>query len=492
MKRISVESTAIALALLAIGGCTRTIHRSERTTPVEAPAAWSTKTALDGPRDKGDWWTSFDDDGLNQAVAEALSQNQELVAVAARIDQARAQARIAGAGELPAVDVAFNPVRQRQNFIGFPIPGREDSVLTSVNTNMRLAANLTWELDFWGRIKNGKVAALADAEAVSVDLEAARLSLAANASKAWFAAIEAKRQVAIARASLQSFQVSAERVRSRFLTGIRPPLDLRLALTEVATAEAELERRNQILDAAIRGLEALIGVYPAGGRTLAEDLPDTPPDIPAGLPSDLVYRRPDLAAQERRLLASDARIAQAKAELRPRFNITAALGTASSNLSGVLDGSLLIWSLAGGVVQPLFQNGRLKAGVLLNEAQAREAMAIYESAVLEAYREVETALAAERLLAAQENALAAASRQSLAARDLADQRYRSGLADIITLLASQRSAIQSESLLMNVRRLRLENRVNLHLALGGGFEVQSAPLLRGADDPDSERKKEKL
>ena len=491
MKR-GAASTAIVLMLLAPVGCTRTIHRSERTPLSEPPPAWSTEAVLDGPRSEGDWWTSFDDDGLNQAIAEALSKNQELVAAAARFDQARAQARIAGAGELPAIDVAFNPTRQRQNFIGFPIPGREDSVLTSVNTNMRLAANLTWELDFWGRIKNGKVAALADAEAVSVDLEAARLSLAANASKAWFAAIEAKRQVAIARASLESFQVSAERVRSRFLAGIRPPLDLRLALTEVATAEAQLEQRKQILDAAIRTLETLIGVYPVGGRALAEDLPETPGSIPAGLPSELVYRRPDLAAQERRLLASDARIAQAKAELRPRFNITAALGTASGNLSGVVDGSLFIWSLAGGIVQPLFQNGRLKAGVLLNEAQAREAMALYENAVLGAYREVETALAAEKLLAAQENALAAASRQSLAARDLADQRYRSGLADIITLLAAQRSAIQSESLLINVRRLRLENRVNLHLALGGGFEAEPAPSLRGTDDPTSGGKNEKL
>jgi NodT family efflux transporter outer membrane factor (OMF) lipoprotein len=209
---------------------------------------------------------------------------------------------------------------------------------------------------------------------------------------------------------------------------------------------------------------------------LAEDLPSVPAGVPAGLPSELVHRRPDLVAAERRLLAADAQIEQAKAELRPRFSLTSGTGTASNQLRDLLSGDVFVWNFLGGIVQPFFNGGRLKAGVKLNEARARENAATYEGAVLQAYSDVETALAAEQMLAEREEALDAATKQSLAARDLAEQRYQAGLTDITTVLTAQRSALESESQLLTVRRARLDNRVNLHLALGGGFQTKSIPV----------------
>jgi outer membrane protein TolC len=200
-----------------------------------------------------------------------------------------------------------------------------------------------------------------------------------------------------------------------------------------------------------------------------------PAHAPAGLPSELVHRRPDLIVVERELLVSDARVAQSRANLRPRFTLTSAAGTASNQLRDLVDGDLLVWNLIGGLIQPIYNRGRLKAGVAHDEAMVTEAMARYEGSLLRAYGEVEIALAAEDILARREVALESATRQSLAARDLAEDRYRRGLADIITVLSSQRTALDSESQLLALRRQRLDNRVDLHLALGGGFEA-AAPV----------------
>jgi len=321
----------------------------------------------------------------------------------------------------------------------------------------------------WGKVKAGKLAAMASTQARQAALAAARLSLSAQAARAWFGAIEAHRQVELARSSVESYRISAGRIRARFEGGVRPALDLRLALAELRIAEAALQSRLELADRGVRQLQILMGDYPDGSHDLGKDLPGGPEQVPTGLPSELVHRRADLVAAERDLLAADARIVEAKAQLRPRFSLTSAFGTSSDQLRRLLSAELLVWSLIGNVVQPVFNRGRLKAGVTLNQARAEEAAGRYESASLAAYNHVEAALAAEEVLRRRRKAIEEAAEQSVAARDLAEQRYRSGLAGIITLLAAQRTAIDSESQLLTLRRLQLDNRVNLHLALGGSF-----------------------
>jgi NodT family efflux transporter outer membrane factor (OMF) lipoprotein len=478
----STFSICLLAVTLAAAGCGRSLQRPERNFTVEAPQAWTGADTLPETGVEGDWWAYFGDDGLDKAVQRALTRNHDLRAAAQRVEAARAQVRIAGAGELPKVDLSLQRGRERRNFVGFPIPGSEDSILSTTFTNATLGLNLSWEADVWGRVQSGKLAAVADAQAREADLMGAHLSLTGQVAKAWFTAIEANHQVAVARATLESYKTSSERVRARFESGLKPSLDLRLALTEVANAEAQLEQGREQRDRAIRQLEILLGDYPGGDQALAEDLPTLPSGVPAGLPSELVHRRPDLAAAERQLLAADARTSVAKAELKPKFTLTSGLGTASNTLKDLLNNDVFVWNLIGGLTQPLFNKGALKAGVRQNEALAAEAAANYESLMLTAYQEVESALAAENYLASQETALENATKQSQAARDLAEQRYRLGLADIITLLSSQRAALNAESQLLAVRRLRLENRVNLHLALGGGFRIDSlAPNTQNND-----------
>ena len=469
-----------AAAVLFLG-CSQSVPRPARQFTVEAPQAWKSG-AVDAAAADVDWWDYFGDRGLDLAIGEALTKNSDLRAAAARIAAARQETRIAAAAGLPELSLGANRSRQRQNFVGLPFPGLAGKVLSATNTNTGLSLNLTWEADIWKRIEAGKLAAAANLESREADLAGARLSLTAQVAKAWFAAIEAERQVGLAKASLVSYETSAERVRARYRAGIRPSLDLRLALSEIDRAQALVKQREQQRDAFVRQLETLAGRYPAGEHVLAEDLPEAPRRIPAGLPSELVHRRPDLISAERALLAADARIVEAKAALRPSFALTSGLGTASNKLVDLLNPNVQVWNYVTNVVMPIFNNGRLKAGVLANEARAMEAAANYESRILAAYREVETALAAEAILAARKQALESATRNALAARDLAEQRYRAGLSDIITVLSAQRTALDSESALLTVRRARLDNRVDLHLALGGGFAA-APPAAAGAGVP---------
>lgn len=464
-----VYGVLLAATLSAVtAGCHRSLQRPQRDSIVEVPDAWTGGEVVPaaGP---SDWWTSFGDEGLDGVVSRVLQRNRDLRAAAARIEAAQAQARIASAAQLPQLDAGFDLGGRRQVFLGLRLPGAEGSVLSRTFSSTGLSLNLGWEVDLWGKMKAGKLAAVANAQARQAELAAARLSLSAQAARAWFAAIEAHRQVELARSSVESYRISAGRIRARFEGGVRPALDLRLALAELRIAEAALQSRLESADRSVRQLQILMGDYPDGRHELGNDLPRGPDRVPTGLPSELVHRRADLLAAERDLLAADARIAEAKAQLRPSFSLTSTVGTSSDQLRNLLSAELLVWSLLGNVVQPVFNRGRLKAGVTLNQARAEEAAARYESAVLAAYNDVEASLAAEEVIRRRRQALEEAAEQSLAARDLAEQRYRSGLAGIITLLAAQRTAIDSESQLLTLRRLQLDNRVNLHLALGGSF-----------------------
>jgi NodT family efflux transporter outer membrane factor (OMF) lipoprotein len=231
-----------------------------------------------------------------------------------------------------------------------------------------------------------------------------------------------------------------------------------------------LEQRHQQLDRSTRQLEILLGDYPAGLIQSAKPLPVLPPHPPAGVPSELVSRRPDLIAAERRMLAAGARWNQSKAALYPSISLSGGIGTSTSGFHQIFNGNFFIWNLAGNILQPVFQGGRLKAQVVLRDAQSKEAAAQWASNLLLAFSEVESALAAERFLAEQQQDLETAAQQATASLNLAEDRYDSGLENFVTVLESQRRSLESESQLLNVRRQRLDIRVDLHLALGGGLE----------------------
>ncbi|MDA1183615.1 MAG: efflux transporter outer membrane subunit, partial [Acidobacteria bacterium] len=456
--------------------------------PAESPAEEvTTGGALEGGEEQGlspDWWTAFGDPTLDQVVQQALEQNRDLVAAASRLEQAAADSRIAGSGLLPTVQASFNGSRRRQNFIGFPIPGSDGRVLSTVSANMGVSLDTTWEADLWGRLRAGARASLADLQATAADYRGAQLSIAGQTVKAWLAAVEARQQISLAEATVASFRASSEQVRSRFEAGLRSSLDVRLSLSSLASAEALLQQRRQQLDATQRQLGVLLGQYAGMNLGIATELPDVPAAVPAGLPADLVRRRPDLVAAERRLAAVNERLVVAERDLYPRISLTGSTGTASGALKSLFDPAFSVWSLAGSLLQPIFQGGRLRAGVDRAEARVDESLATYAAAALQAYAEVEAALAAEAFFQERLGYLSVSSEQSRSAEALAEARYRSGLENFVTVLEAQRLALQADGELIAARRLLLENRVDLYLALGGGFHELEAPvLLQTADDP---------
>ena len=464
----------VAVALLA-GGCASAAPVEHPALDIALPENWTARELPDGQFDVT-WWEDFGDGGLAAVVDIALSQNYDLRAAAARLEQAAADARAAEGDLQPTVQGTFNGSRRKQNFVGFPIPGGEGRVLSTVSTNYGVSLDVSWEIDLWGRLRNTARAALADLQASAADLRGAQLSIAGQTTKAWFAIAEAQQQVDLSLETVRSFRSAAEQVRERFEAGIRPALDLRLALLNLSNAEAQLQQRRQQFDGATRQLELLLGQYADGVFDTPAGLPQITPSVPAGMPADLVARRPDLVAAERELAAFLVRADVARTDLLPRLSLTGATGTATDGLRSLIDGDFGVWSLLGNVVAPLWQGGRLRAEVDRAEARGAEALATYANAALTAYAEVETALAAEEFLVERERHLAESTLQARAAERLADERYRAGLETYITVLDSQRSAVNAEAELIAARRTRLENRVDLYLALGGGFEALEAPV----------------
>lgn len=466
---------ALTAACVLTVGCATAPTVQHPALEIELPGEWTSQELPEGQLGVT-WWDDFDDGGLASAVDVALSQNYDLRAAAARLEQAAADARAAEGDLQPTVQSTFSGSRRKQNFVGFPIPGGEGRVLSTVSTNYGVSLDVSWELDLWGRLRNSARAALADLQASAADLRGAQLSIAGQTTKAWFAIAEAQQQVDLSNQTVQSFRSSAEQVQERFEAGIRPALDLRLALLNLSNAEAQRQQRRQQLDAATRQLELLLGQYADGVFDTPAELPEITPVVPAGLPSDLVARRPDLVAAERELTAFLVRADVARADLLPRLSLTGSTGTATDGLRSLIDGNFGVWSLLGNVVAPLWQGGRLRAQVDRADARGAEALANYANAALTAYAEVETALSAEEFLAERERHLAESTVQARAAERLADERYRAGLETYITVLDSQRSAVNAEAGLIAARRTRLENRVDLYLALGGGFEQLEAPV----------------
>jgi NodT family efflux transporter outer membrane factor (OMF) lipoprotein len=460
----------LLLAAMTIGCQPKPIeirHKPE----LEISEQWSSPGIDDG-RILSQWWESFQDPVLSQLLKKGLENNHNLQAAAARVEAASAQARIAGASLVPSVSAGWSAMGQRQNFIGFPIPGAEDQVLSRTFKSSGVSLDASWEPDVWGRMAAGKVAALADLEATQADLRAAKLSLVAQISKAWFAILEGWEQVQLAQDTVESYRDTSKQVRSRYIRGLQSSLDLRLARSNLSSAEALLKQRRQQLDAGIRQLEILLGDYPSAQLQTEHRLPDVPSPPPTGIPSELVSRRPDLIAAEQRMWAAGARWTQARKALYPSFNLTGRTGTSTSDFLQVFNGNFFTWSLSGSVLQPVFEGGRLRAQVQLEDARSKEAAAQWAWSVLKALYEVESALAAEKLLREQEEHIRDASQQAAASRQLAEDRYGSGLESIITVLEAQRRSLDAESQRLSIHRQRLDTRVELHLALGGGFGKQ--------------------
>jgi NodT family efflux transporter outer membrane factor (OMF) lipoprotein len=461
MKRLSTFVLVVALAAV---GCKTPPPPAAPESPVDLPGNWTTRP---GPEEFGvteTWWQDFGDPVLDQIVGEALANNPSLLEAEARVRQAAAQAVIAGARLSPFVGAGAQ-IGGSERFIG----KSEFAEPTLQSQSHGVSLNFSWELDLWARIRSGQAAAVADVEASRAFYHGARLSLAAQTAKAYLAVVESERQVKVAEDNLASAEGLLERIRDRFREGLRTALDLKFSETEVSSAAAQLTARRRVLDATKRQLETLLARYPDATLIAAAGLPDAPPPVPTGIPADVLARRPDLVAAEKQYVAAFYRVAEAEKSLYPRISLTGDAGLASSALEDVVAGDFGVWSLVGSLTQPVFEGGRLRANIRGAKAREEERVAAFANSVLRALAEVEISLAADGFLARQETEIAGLVEESQASVDLSEERFLSGLASFLGVLEARRRFFVAQSELLRTRLDRLNSRIDLYVALGGGF-----------------------
>lgn len=465
--RLAAASAGLALVLGACASLPPTGGKRDPGLSGRIPDHWTAARIAVPEAAATGWLHDFDNPVLADLARAAVERNPDLVATAARVEQALARVRLAGADRLPQASISLDTARS-QNLRG--------SEFRSVRANtFQHGLDISWEVDLWGRVASLRRAALADLDAASADFAAARLSLAANTAKTALEMAESRGVIALSEENLASLQTNLDILNRKLEAGAaddNTALEISLSRADVARARAIIAQQERQLDTARRLLETLLGDYPAGQIEALRELPGMRRSVPAGLPSELLLRRPDLVAAERRVDARWEEAAAARKALLPAVRLTAGAGTSTTAEFGDLfDIQNLIWNIGSNLSQPLFEGGRLLANVALSEAERDEIAALYAESALTAFREVETALASERLLAVQQAALAEAAEEATRAERLSLSQYEKGLVDIITLLESQRRAFDARSALLTTRRQRLANRIDLYLALGGDFDA---------------------
>jgi NodT family efflux transporter outer membrane factor (OMF) lipoprotein len=421
---------------------------------IAAPGVWASAPTTPGWVMDG-WLQTFGDAQLNALVDEAMAYNTDLRVGAARVEQARLYAKLAGAALYPAVD-------------GMARGGGKVSDGSGLTGG---AITVSWELDLWGRIRYGRAAAAADAASSQADYAFARQVIAATVAKSWMLALEARLQLVVASELLDASNKLVTLAETRFNVGVGDELDVAVARANVGAYRDAVRQLELALNHAGRALETVVGRYPSAAMQFGSPLPAFPGDIPAGLPSELLERRPDVIAAERRVAAAFYRVGEAKAARLPRITLTTGVNAISSSLFVLQDRTNPVWSFGAGLLAPIFSGGALKTQVDIRTVQQKQAVAEYAAVGLRAFSDVEEALATELAMRDREQILAAQLVDSQRALDIAQARYDIGAGDL-RVVEQRLIALQANrAALLRVQTEQRVQRINLHLALGGSFAI---------------------
>ena len=342
--------------------------------------------------------------------------------------------------------------------------------MSFISNNHNAALEVSWELDLWGRLSALSSAARAEFLASAEQLRGARQSVAAQVVQLYYEIVHARAQVELSERTVEALAEMSRQIGNRAEVGIASPADAMLAQANLGSAEAGLEQRREALARTLRQLDVLLGYYPAGALQTADSLPGVPAAPAAGVPAQLLERRPDVRAAEMALMAAGYQLGAAERSFLPSLSLSGSAGYSSNAWSGLIDSSNLVWSIAGQVMQPVFQGGRLIAQVDIAEGQQDEALHGYVETALNALAEVESLLAVDNVLERRESSLDASANAAEQAIEVSYNRYQQGIDPFLNVLESQQRALDGRSAYISARHARIENRIALHLALGGGFE----------------------
>src|SRR6266436_6350661 len=422
------------------------------------------------------WWEVFQDTILENLITEALGNNYDVRIAAARVQEARAQFVVSRSDLYPSLD--YSAGVSRANLTAGVAGGPGAQAATTSNFYYG-TLTMSWELDIWGRIRRSNEAARATLFATEDGRRGVWLTLVSDLAQAYFELLALDVRLQIARNSTDVYQRTYDLFLDRFQLGVASKLETSRAQGALGGAQATIPQLESDIVAKENQIAILLGKSP-GPILRGTPMYEQPvvPVVPAGLPSTLLARRPDLRQAEQQLVSANARIGVAKAEFFPKFSLTPLIGTASPEFSALTGGSATIWAVAGTLTGPLFNAGRTLGNYRATVAQWEQAKLQYEQAVLTALREVSDALTALGKLSEAETGQDRAVKALEEAVGHATDRYRYGLASYFEVLEAQQQLYPAQNTLAQIRRNRLVAYVQLYKALGGGWSLSDAEWTR--------------
>jgi len=471
-SKISAFAATISLALLT--GCSVGPDYVQPSAPQAAAFRESGPWKRATPRDdisKGNWYSVFHDPKLNELEAEAQTSSQTLRAAVARVSEARAVARQAEAEFFPTLNFDADGSRQRTS----PNNGQLDAQSGGRGSSYTFTSatvvpfDLSYEVDIWGKVRRAFEASGDQAQASLADYENVFLTLKADVATNYFAVRTADSQIDVQRRTIKSFQDALNLTNSRFQGGISTQLDVEQAEATLAAAQAQLASFQQNRAQLEHAVAVLVGQAPETFSLPFHPLKLAPPAIPAGLPSDLLERRPDVAAAERRVAAQNAEIGVAIAAYFPVVHLTGQTGFDSGDLGLLFNWESRIWSYGPNIQFPIFEGGQISANVKQQRAAYEENVANYRQQVLVAFQDVEDSLSALRYLDRQAEAENRAFQAYEKALELTNSRYTTGLVSYFDVIQAQGLALDAEQLTVQIEGNRIASTVRLIKALGGGW-----------------------
>jgi len=427
-----------------------------------APAAWSGADGQAVAWPSTEWWRGFGSPQLDAYITQAQHTNDDLAAAIARVREADAQARIAGAPLLPSVDAGFQATHARA-------PVSSGGLGTSSEFSPLLSAS--YELDFWGKNRAALDAAKATADASRFDRVTVELTVMTGVANTYFQALELRDRLDIAQKNFDTAQTILNGLKLEQQAGTANALDVAQQATTVATLYAAIPPLQQQLRQTVDALAILLGSTPETVDVSSGSLTDVAqPQVGPGLPSALLARRPDVAEAEAQLISANANVAVARAAFFPSIDLTASGGYESNQLAGLLNPSNAIFSLAAGITQPIFEGGALEGQSEFAKARYTELLADYHKAVISAFGNVEDSLAAVQQTAEQEKRQEQAVTTARRAFEIGQAQLHAGTINVLTLLNTETALFTAEDALAQVKFSHLQALVNLFNALGGGWQ----------------------
>lgn len=451
----------IPILAFMLGGCSLVPDYFTPETPTAK--SWSQPTDLMASQVSADWWKNFGSPELDSLIQQAFTKNNDLLASVRRVEQSRANLRIARSGLFPSLGIDAGTSNSRTH---------PDTGATFTENSVGAAAGIAYEVDLFGRIDSAAAAAEYNLKSTQFDSDALRLVVAGDVASHYFTVINFRERLAVADRNITIAQDVLRIVQAQLDAGRTSALEVAQQSSELASAKAARSAIARDISLSENSLAILLGEAPRTISVAANDLDAVAiPSIATGQPADLIARRPDVAAAESRLQAANANIGAARAATFPSLSLSADASVAAAGLGNP---ATTVLSLTSSIIAPIFEGGKLESGVKLAEAQKLELVENYRKTVLAAFREVEDALADLRAGKEREASFATALKEARTSYEISKMRYEAGGIDFQALLDTQRTLLTAEDSYTQSRLARISSAIELYKALGGGWEMTAA------------------